>query len=186
MIVDIGAGTVDFCIMHGTIPTENDQKTILTAGDYIDQQLNNLLSEKYPDSTFNLNMVRIFKEQNSFVGNTVDQVKVEIPVEGKPKIHDITKEMKRSCESILPPIIETITEMIARVDPEFQKKIRGNIVLAGCGSQIGGISEYIKGELKDYGACQVSTVDDPLFAGASGALALAQEMPKRYWKKLES
>ena len=186
MIVDIGAGTVDFCIMHGTIPTEDDQKTILTAGDYIDQQLNNLLSEKFPNSTFNLNMVRIFKEQNSFVGNTVDQVKVEIPVQGKPKIHDITEEMKRSCESILPPIIETITEMIARVDPEFQKQIRGNIVLAGCGSQIRGISEYIKSELKDYGACQVSTVDDPLFAGATGALALAQEMPKKYWKKLDS
>ncbi len=186
MIIDIGAGTVDFCIMHGTIPTEDDQKTILTAGDYIDQQLNNLLSEKFPNSTFNLNMVRIFKEQNSFVGNTVDQVKVEIPVEGKPKIHNITEEMKRSCESILPPLIETITEMIARVDPEFQKKIRGNIVLAGCGSQIRGISEYIKGELKDYGASQVSTVDDPLFAGATGALALAQEMPKRYWKKLDS
>lgn len=186
MIIDIGAGTVDFCIMHGTIPTEDDQKTILTAGDYIDQQLSNLLSEKFPNSTFNLNMVRIFKEQNSFVGNTVDQVKVEIPVEGKPKIHNITEEMKRSCESILPPLIETITEMIARVDPEFQKKIRGNIVLAGCGSQIRGITEYIKGELKDYGTSQVSTVDDPLFAGASGALALAQEMPKRYWKKLDS
>jgi rod shape-determining protein MreB len=186
MIVDIGAGTIDFCVMHGTIPTEDDQKTILTAGDYVDQQLFNLLTEKFPDSMFNLNMVRIFKEQNSFVGNSVNQVKVEIPVDGKPIIHDITDEIKRSCESILPPIVETLTEMIARVDPEFQKKIRSNIVLAGCGSQIRGISEYIKDELKDYGTCQVSTVNDPLFAGASGALALAQEMPKKYWKKLES
>ncbi len=184
MIVDIGAGTVDFCIMHGTIPTEDDQRTILTAGDHIDQQLYNLLAEKFPNSTFNQNMVRIFKEQNSFVGNSVDQVKVEIPVEGKPVLHDITSEMKRSCESILPPIIETIAEMIARFDPEYQKKIRKNIVLAGCGSQIRGISEYIKSAMRDYGHSEVGTVDDPLFAGANGALALAQQMPKRYWEKL--
>jgi rod shape-determining protein MreB len=184
MVVDIGAGTVDFCIMHGMIPVEEDQKTILTAGDYIDQQLYKLLYEKYPYSTFNQNMVRIFKEQNSFVGNSVRQVKVEIPVEGKPVVHDITAEVKRSCESILPPILETITEMIARIDPEYQKRIRSNIVLAGCGSQIRGIGDYIKEALTDYGTSSVSTVEDPLFAGAAGALALAQEMPKKYWKKL--
>jgi len=184
MIVDIGAGTVDFCVMHGTIPTEDDQRTLFTAGDHIDQQLYRLLSEKFPESTFNLNMVRIFKEQNSFVGNSVDAIKVEIPVQGKPVIHDITGEIKRSCESILPPMMETLTEMIARVDPEYQKKIRGNIFLAGCGSQIRGISQFVKNEMKDYGACQVSAVDDPLFAGANGALALAQEMPKKYWKKM--
>jgi rod shape-determining protein MreB len=184
MIIDIGAGTVDFCVMHGRIPTEDDQKTILTAGDYIDGQLNNLLKEKFPNSTFNLNMVRIFKEQNSFVGNGVANVKVEIPVEGKSVIHDITPEIKRSCESIMSPMVETITEMIARVDPEYQKKIRSNIVLAGCGSQIRGITGYISASLKEYGSTQISTVEDPLFAGAAGALSLAQEMPKRYWKKI--
>lgn len=184
MIIDIGAGTVDFCIMHGTIPTEEDQKTILSAGDYVDQQLFKLLSEKFPDSKFNLNMVRIFKEQNSFVGNSQDPVKVSIPVEGKPVLHDITSEIRRSCESIMPPIIETVAEMIARFDPEYQNKIRNNIVLAGCGSQIRGLSEFMKSGLKEYGSCQVQIVNDPLFAGAGGALALAQEMPASYWKKL--
>ncbi|MCK5059074.1 MAG: rod shape-determining protein [Candidatus Aminicenantes bacterium] len=185
MIIDIGAGTVDFCVMHGTIPGEDDQRTILTAGDYIDQQLYNLLLEKFPNSTFNLNMARIFKEQNSFVGNSVDNVKVEIPVEGKSVIHDITGEMKRSCESIMPPMVETITEMIARVDPEYQKKIKNKIVLAGCGSQIRGITDYVSRALKEYGTGQVTTVEDPLFAGAAGALSLAHEMPKRYWKKID-
>lgn len=183
MVIDIGAGTVDFCIMHGTIPLEDDQKTIITAGDYIDQQLYSLLKEKFPDSLFNLNMVRIFKEQNSFVGNSVNHVKVEIPVDGKPVVHDITAELKRSCESVMPPLVETLSEMIARVDPEFQKAIRSNIILAGCGSQIRGISEYIKDALKSFGSCQISKVEDPLFAGANGSLALAQEMPKKYWKR---
>jgi rod shape-determining protein MreB len=186
MIIDIGAGTVDFCIMHGAIPSEENQKTILTAGDYIDQQLYKLLSEKFPKATFNENMVRIFKEHNSFVGNSHEKVKVKIPVGGKPVLHDITDQMKRSCESIMPPMIETITEMIAKFDPEYQNKIRSNIVLAGCGSQINGLPEYLKEALKEYGVCQITIVEDPLFAGASGALALAQELPKDYWEKLST
>lgn len=186
MIVDIGAGTVDLCIMHGTIPTEENQKTILTAGDFIDQQLHKMLTAKFPKSTFNMNMVRSFKEDNSFVGNSQNPIKVKIPVKGKAVLHDITNEIKRSCESILPPILETITELIAKFDPEYQSKIRSNIVLAGCGSRIRGITEYFRETLKDYGSCEVKVVDDPLFAGAIGALALGQEMPREYWQKLST
>jgi rod shape-determining protein MreB len=184
MIIDIGAGTVDFCIMHGTLPTEDDQRTILTAGDYIDNQLFKLLSEKFPDSTFNLNMVRLFKEQNSFVGSIKGQVKVEIPVSGKLVEHEISDEIRRACESILPPMVETISEMIAKFDPEFQSLIRSNIVLAGGGSQIRGLAEALKAVLKDFGPIQIKIVDDPMFAGAAGAMKLAQEMPKNYWEKL--
>jgi rod shape-determining protein MreB len=186
MIIDIGAGTVDFCIMHGTLPAEEDQRTILTAGDYIDNQLYKLLSEKFPTSTFNLNMVRLFKEQNSFVGNTKGQIKVDIPVTGKLIEHDITDEIRRACESILPPMVETITEMIAKFDPEYQSLIRSNIVLAGGGSQIRGLGDALKAVLKDFGSIQVKTVDDPMFSGAAGAMKLAQEMPKQYWEKLNA
>lgn len=184
MIIDIGAGTVDFCIMHGTLPSEEDQRTILTAGDYIDNQLFKLLSEKYPGSTFNLNMVRQFKEQNSFVGNIKGPIKVEIPVTGKLVEHDITDEIRRACESILPPMVETISEMIAKFDPEYQSLIRSNIVLAGGGSQIRGLGEALRSVLKDFGSVQIKKVDDPMFAGAAGAMKLAQEMPKQYWEKL--
>lgn len=184
MIIDIGAGTVDFCIMHGTMPAEEDQRTILTAGDYIDNQLYKLLSEKYPSSAFNLNMVRQFKEQHSFVGHVKGQVKVQIPVAGRQVEHDITDEMRRACESILPPMVETIGEMIAKYDPEFQSLLRSNIVLAGGGSQIRGLNETLKSVLKDFGSIQIKTVADPMFAGAEGAMKLAQEMPKSYWEKL--
>ncbi|GBD99070.1 Rod shape-determining protein MreB [bacterium BMS3Abin07] len=185
MVIDIGAGTVDFCIMHGTIPSEDDQSTILNAGDYIDQQLYNFLVEKHPDSTFNMNMVKMFKEHHGFVGDSGDAVKVEIPVKGKPVVHDITAEVKRACESILPAIMETITEMIAKFDPEYQAGIRDNIVLAGGGSLIKGIRDYIETTLRnEYGSCSVRAVDDPLFAGAKGALALAEDMPIGYWDQM--
>jgi rod shape-determining protein MreB and related proteins len=184
LIIDIGAGTIDFCIMHGTIPSEEDQKTIFTAGDSVDEQLFNYLIEKYPNSKFNKNMVRQFKEKFSFVRDIEDQVRVELPVNGKPVIHDIKDEIRRACESILPALVETTTEMIARVDPEFQMKIKNNIVLAGGGSLIRGIAEYLQDALKEYGTCKVTRVSDPLFAGADGALKLAQDMPSKYWETL--
>lgn len=186
MVIDIGAGTTDLCIMHGTIPSEEDQKTILIAGDYIDEQLYSYLNEKYPNSKFNKNMVRQFKEQYSFVREVPGDILVELPVEGRPVMHDIKDEIRRACESILPAIIETTTEMIARFDPEFQAKIKNNIVLAGGGSLIRGIREYLQDAIKEYGPCNVTCVNDPLFAGSDGALKLAQDMPAKYWDQLKS
>ncbi len=182
MVIDIGAGTMDFCIMRGTMPSDEEQKTILNAGDFIDQQLKTYLSERYPKADFTDHMVRRFKEEHSFVGEPEKKVMVEIPVEGKPTMHDITAEMRRSCESILPGLEETMLEMIAGFDPEFQKKVRNNVILAGGGSQIKGLREHIEGVLKEYGPCNVQVISDPLFGGADGALELAKEMPDEYWE----
>ena len=184
MVIDVGAGTVDFCIMHGTVPAEEDQRTVLTAGDYIDQQLFNFIEERYPDSDFTLHMIRRFKEENSFVGEPDKAVKVDLPVNGKPTAHDITDEMRRACESILPAIVESTLELIAKFDPEYQDEIRKNIILAGGGSQIKGLAEHLENVLSEYGTAKVMIVDDPLFGGAEGALALAQDMPEDYWTDL--
>ncbi len=111
-------------------------------------------------------------------------MQVVIPVNGKPVMHDIKNEIRRACESILPALVETTTEMIARFDPEFQVRIKNNIVLAGGGSLIRGIAEYLQDALKEYGTCKVTCVSDPLFAGSDGALKLAQDMPEKYWEQL--
>ena len=182
MVIDIGAGTMDFCIMSGTIPSDDDQRTVFTAGDHIDHLLQTYLHERYPQADFTLNMVRRFKEQHSFVGESKKAVEVEIPVDGKPTLFDITEQMRRACESILPGLVETMLELIANFDPEFQKKVRNNIILAGGGSQIGGLREHIESVLKEYGPCSVSVVQDPLFGGADGALSLAEDMPPEYWE----
>ena len=39
LVIDIGAGTTDFCVMNGRLPTEDDQRTLTLAGDWIDEQL---------------------------------------------------------------------------------------------------------------------------------------------------
>jgi rod shape-determining protein MreB len=184
MVIDIGAGTVDFCIMHGTVPLEEDQRTVLTAGDYVDQQLFTFLKERYPEADFNLNMIRRFKEEHSFVGNAGKDIEVEIPVDGKSTVHDITEEIKRACESILPAMVESTLELIAKFDPEYQDAIRENIILAGGGSQIRGLAEYFEEAIGEYGPTKVRVVEDSLYGGADGALELAKEMPEEYWTEL--
>lgn len=182
LVIDIGAGTIDFCIMHGTVPGDDDQRTLLTAGDYLDRQLLDGLVERYPTASITLNMARQFKERLSFVGEPEGTVTADIPVNGKSTPHDITEEMRRACESVLPGIVETAAEMIARFDPEYQDAVRRNIILAGGGSQIRGLARYLERELGSYGPCKVKSVDDPLFAGADGCLALAKDMPPEYWE----
>src|SRR6188768_294395 len=56
LVIDIGAGTTDLCRMHGTMPEESDQITITFAGDFVDQQLTELIKKKYPEAQFSIQM----------------------------------------------------------------------------------------------------------------------------------
>ncbi len=185
LIIDIGAGTVDFCVMHGTMPTEEDQRSLMTAGDHVDRKLGERLREGHPEATFSAMDVRRYKEEYGFVKqNGRKSVKVSVPVGGKMTEVTITDEMRQSCEAILQPIADTAIDLIARYEPEFQETVRKNIYLAGGGSQLSGIADALEAMLSEYGTCKVTTVDDPLYAGAGGALALAQDMPEEYWEDM--
>jgi rod shape-determining protein MreB len=184
MIIDIGAGTVDFCIMHGTVPGEEDQRSLLNAGDSIDAHLLKLMKESIPEAGVTLNMARQFKETLGFVGAPAKAVEVQLPVEGKMVTYDITEEMQKACESILPGIVETTRDLIASFDPEYQARVRGNIILAGGGSQVSGIAEYLTNAMRDFELCTFTCVDDPLYAGAAGGLDLAKDMPEELMENL--
>jgi rod shape-determining protein MreB len=184
MILDIGAGTVDFCIMHGTVPMEEDQRSLLMAGDYVDEQLLKLLNEKHPEADFSLNMVRKFKEKHGFVGSSKRRVKVEAPVDGKFTEFDITEELRKACESPMPAIVETVIDLIASFDPEFQESVRKNIIVAGGGSQLSGLDIYLTEATKQFEQCTFTCIDDPLYAGADGALELATDMPGEFLEEL--
>ena len=184
LIIDIGAGTIDFCIMHGTMPGEEDQRTLTTAGDSIDRLLYGRLSEKYPDARLSEPLLRRYKEKNAFVGSNSTKAKMDLSVGGKSIEYDVTEDLRESCESILPPVVETVVDLISRYEPEFQEQVRRNVYLAGGGSQISGIDKALEDALSEYGSFRITVVDDPLFAGADGALALAQDMPDEYWEDM--
>lgn len=184
MVIDIGAGTTDFCVMNGHYPTEEDQRTLTNAGDSVDEQLNLLVKTKHPEARFSVHMVREWKEKHSFVGEPKGPVSVTVPVAGKPTALDITAEMRRSCESLLAPVVETMLDLLSRVEPEYQERVRQNILLAGGGSQIPGLAAALEKALADVGGGRVRAVPDPDFAGASGSLAIAVDAPEGDWEML--
>ena len=65
LVIDIGAGTVDLCRMHGTMPEDADQITMETAGDFVDKELTRRIKESYPQAQFSVNMVKSMKEAAS-------------------------------------------------------------------------------------------------------------------------
>ncbi|RMH65850.1 MAG: hypothetical protein D6685_05500, partial [Bacteroidetes bacterium] len=177
LIIDIGAGTTDFCVMHGTMPTEEDQRTLTLAGDSIDRRLTEILREQYPGVRFGEQTVRRLKEAHGFVGPTNGKITVTMPVGAKLTEIDVTDAIRRACESIVAPIAETAIDLVSRYEPEFQEMLRRNVYLAGGGSQIKGIDKALEDALGEYGSFKITLVRDALFAGADGALALTQDMP---------
>ncbi len=186
LVVDIGAGTVDLCRVHGTMPKAEDQRTHHTAGDSIDGTLAKLIAEKYPEAQYSENMIRDIKEQHSSVSKNMDTVKAKLPVKGKPQDFDVTEQVYAACYSLVPPTVEALQDLIATYDPEFQAKMRNNILLGGGGSQIKGLGRAIEEALGEYGGGKVTTVEEPQYAGSNGALKIALDMPEEYWKNFQN
>jgi rod shape-determining protein MreB len=184
LIIDIGAGTTDFCVMRGRYPAEEDQRTLTTAGDSIDQHLLKLIQERYPQANITIFMVREWKEKHSFVGRAPERVMVTAPVKGVPTELDITNEIKVACETLLGPTIETMLDLLSRVEPEFQERVRNNIILSGGGGLIRALPEALTDSLRQVGGGKVTYMSDPVFVGSDGGLALALDAPDTDWEKL--
>jgi rod shape-determining protein MreB len=184
LIIDIGAGTADFCVMQGRYPTEEDQRTLPNAGDSIDEQLLKLVREHHPEAQTSIHMIREWKEKWSFVGEAKQPVTVSVPVKGRATELDITSEMRGACESILAPVCETMLDLLTRVEPEYQAKVRNNVILAGGTSLIVGLSQAIEKALAELGGGHATVVKDPVFAGSDGGLAIARDASSSDWEKL--
>src|SRR2546423_4889313 len=186
MIVDIGAGTTDFCVMKGRYPTEEDQRTLTIAGDSVDQHLLKLIQERYPQANVTIYMVREWKEKDSFVGAAPERSLATAPVKGVPTELDITNEVKAACETILPPVIETMLDLLSKVEPALQDRVRADVILSGGGGLTRGLSESMGGALKEVGGGKVTYMADPVFIGSDGGLALALDAPDGDWEKLSA
>ncbi|KAA0214889.1 hypothetical protein EDM80_06070 [bacterium] len=186
LVIDIGAGTTDLCRMHGALPSADDQVTLSSAGDAVDRRLFELLREACPGADFTINMVKQIKEKHSFLSQrAAERVVVTLPVRGVPTQFDVTEALQKATESIVPEIVNGLHTLIAGYDPEFQAGMRDNVLLAGGGSQIIGLDKAIERKLAELGGGKVRRVEEPAFAGANGALHLAQDMPAEFWNQLD-
>lgn len=185
LVIDIGAGTTDLCRVHGKMPDPEDQRTHTIAGDSIDTTLANMIKEKHPEAQFSINMVRDIKERHASVSPRMDEVIETLPVAGKPTKFDLTELVYKSCYTLI-PTIAALQDLIATYDPEFQTKMRNNILLGGGGCRIKGLGLAIEKALEEYGGGKVRTVEEPEFAGSNGALKVALDMPEHFWKEFKS
>jgi rod shape-determining protein MreB and related proteins len=129
-------------------------------------------------------MIREWKERWSFVGEPMRRAVVNVPVKGKATELDITDEMRAACESIVPPICETMMDLLARVEPEYQHKVRNNVILAGGSALIPGLPDEVDRALSELGGGRSTVVKDPIFAGSDGGLAIARDATSADWDKL--
>jgi rod shape-determining protein MreB len=186
LIVDVGAGTTDFCVMQGRYPTEEDQRTLTKAGDSVDDLLYKLIGERHPEVQRSIHMVRAWKEQHGFVGEPAGRVTVSAPVHGKSQTIDITDELRTACESLVAPFGETLLDLLAAVEPEYQERVRQNVILSGRGAGLRGLDAAIEKVLDELGGGKVRRVEDPVFAGAVGGLAIAQDADESDWEKVSA
>jgi rod shape-determining protein MreB len=157
---------------------------LTVAGDSIDAHLHKAIQARYPKASVTLYMVRDWKEKHSFVGEPPDPVIVSAPVDGVPTELDITTEMRAACESIVPPIIETMMGLLSQVDPEFQARVRNNVTIAGGGALIRNLGQTLEAALDRVGGGKVTVTDAPMFVGSDGGLAIAQDAQDSDWDRL--
>ena len=186
LVVDIGAGTIDLCPMFGTYPAEDDQVTLPIGGDMVDTEFLENMRKTYPDVQLTPQMAREIKEKFGFVHDLNEKAIVTLTAKGRPKQYDITQPLKAACQTIVQPIVEGLYEVIEKLDPEYQRRMLNNILLGGGGSQLRGLDRLIEQGLQELGGGKVTKVYDSVFAGASGALKLAMNMPVEYWQSMHA
>ncbi|MBN2092589.1 rod shape-determining protein, partial [candidate division KSB1 bacterium] len=184
LVIDIGAGTTDICRLRGTMPTDEDQISLIKAGDYIDNQLIQAIRNRVKGAQVTKDMARRWKEAHSFVMQSTKPVVIEITVEGKPLKIDITTCIQKSCEAIVDDLIAATKSLISTFDPEFQMDLKQNILLAGGGSLIRNLDKFLATQMSNLGRILVKKVPNPIEAGARGALSLAMDLTDDYWRGL--
>ena len=186
LVIDIGAGTVDLCRMHGTMPEESDQITLKCAGDSVDKELTRRIQEAYPEAQFTVQMIKEIKERHSTVAEIAEPIIVNFPVNGKPTPFDLTEHIRAACMTIVAPIVDGLGELVGTFDPEFQDRLKERVLLAGGGSLINALDTAIEHEMrKRLGSGKVIRIEEPMYGGANGALKIAHDMPEEYWERLK-
>ena len=176
IVVDIGAGTVDVARVYGTFPNEDDETSMETAGDWIDEELKIMVEKKYTGAQLTKDMVRLWKEAGSYIGDDREMV-VELSVDGKKQVVDVGDLVGIACTNLVPHVVNAIKGIVAGADPEYQPIMRNNIILSGGGSLIEGLADAVAEGLADIGDVSVWCAEDPITKVATGALALAEAMP---------
>lgn len=184
MVVDIGAGTIDICPMYGSHPKDEDQITLPIGSNLIDDEFQRLVMQSQPRAELTLNQSREIKEGFGFVCDGKERAIATVSIAGEPTQLDVTRQLNAACRTIVPGIATALLELVGKFDRNFQKSLFNNILVGGGGGQLKGLDRQIVKALKPYGVAKVTQVNDAVFAGATGSLKLATNMPAEYWQQI--
>jgi rod shape-determining protein MreB len=185
IVTDIGAGTVDYCHFCGAFPRQDEQSTIAVGGDHVDSDLRNAILNDFPEVKMTLEMARHIKEKYGDVGSRHRRVVLSLPTrDAFSKEYDITAHVRGACTRFASLIAEGLVEQIKAIDTDEFLRFGGKVLLAGGGSQLSGLDEYLETAVKPPKPLQVTRIHDWRYAGAQGALALAQLLDEEGWKML--
>ncbi|HVR73181.1 MAG TPA: rod shape-determining protein, partial [Planctomycetota bacterium] len=184
LIVDIGAGTTDLCLVRGYYPTAEDQISFPKAGSFIDDMLYQAVCRRYPDLKLTRVSITQMKEKYSFVEGYPRDAKVKVYVDGRPQVLDFGEIMEEACDSLTPFILKGIKELISRCDSDSIVEVMQNIILTGGGSEIHGLCEKIEHVLRDEGYDCARTVKPADYKRlvARGGLKVAENVREDQWQ----
>ncbi len=184
LIVDIGAGTTDFCLVQGYYPTPEDQVCFPVAGDAVDKTLADRIRRRWPDLTLTRVTVTQLKEKYSFVGAARGEAKVKLYADGKPRVLDIADLVREACEILVPMICDGVKQLLKRCDSDSVEHILQNVIICGGGSAIGGLSDMVQKKLRDEGYDDATCRTPPDYRRlvAIGALKIAENVRDDQWQ----
>ena len=184
LIVDIGAGTTDLCLVRGYFPTADDQISFPQAGNFVDDMLFQGVCRRYPDLKLTRVTVTQLKEENSFVEGFGNEANVKVYVDGRPQTLDFGELVQEACDSLVPLISKGIKELFARCDSDSILNVMQNIIVSGGGSEIAGLAEKVERVLHEEGYDCARTVkpSDYKRLVATGALKIAENVREDQWQ----
>lgn len=144
LIVDIGAGTTDLCLVRGYFPTADDQISFNFAGDAVDAVLHDAISQLYPDCKLDPITVRQIKEAHAYCGAIRKPIDVKVVLGGKGRTLELGEVIGNACNQLLDRIFESAKRLIARVPNHSTVQLLQNIIVTGGGSQIRGIDTELQ------------------------------------------
>jgi rod shape-determining protein MreB len=76
--------------------------------------------------------------------------------------------------------------LLSQVDPEFQHRVRNNVMVAGGGALIRNLGPTLEAALGRVGGGKVTITESPVFIGSDGGLAIAQDAQDTDWDRLSN
>ncbi len=184
LVIDIGAGTTDICVVQGKFPTDKDTFSLPVAGDWIDEQVLAALKGLYSQFDLTVDQIRKIKEENAAVDrNAIGSV--EVVIKGKKRVIEVAAPLSGAVQELLGKIFDAVVTLIENSPSRMSEVLVKNIFLTGGGSQIRSLDKALQDRLNKYGfeapVCR-SVGKDYLKMVASGAWKLSRTASRDFWQ----